>query len=55
MFCTFWNKWASRSTKQGDFSEVLLSQAAFAAVALLFMPLCMYRQTSAAEQAKKAA
>jgi len=52
--CFFWNGWASKSTKDGDFQAVLLSQAIFGAISLLCMPLCMHRQ-QAAEDAKKKA
>ena len=51
--CFFWNAWASKSSKSGDFSDVLLSMAGFAAVSLVCMPLCMYRQATKAASDKK--
>lgn len=52
--CFFWNGWASKATKGGDFKEVLLSQSLFAVVSLACMPLCMYRMQQKADLAKKA-
>jgi hypothetical protein len=52
--CFFWNAWASKSTKQGDFTQVLLSMSAFAAISLACMPLCMHRQAAVDMKAKKA-
>ena len=48
-----WNPWASAIAKTGDFQQVLLSQAAFGAIAMVTMPLCMYRLNQKAEAAKK--
>ena len=48
-----WNPWASAIAKSGDFEKVLLSQAAFGAVSMLCMPLCMYRINQKADAAKK--
>ena len=49
-----WNPWASAIAKTGDFREILLSQAAFGALSMLMMPLCMYRLNAKLEAAKKA-
>ena len=48
----FWNRWATKSSKDGDYSAVLHTQVLFAAIGLA-MPYCMYRQV-AAEKAKAA-
>ena len=48
-----WNPWASRSSKGGDFSHVLLSQAAFAAISTVMMPIGMARVNAKAAAEKK--
>ena len=50
--CFFWNSWASKSTKGGDFRQVLLSQALFGAISLVCMPWCMTRQVALAKKQK---
>ena len=52
-FCIFWNRWASTASKGGDFTQVLISMSAFAAISTICMPLCMYRQAIMTEQSKK--
>jgi len=49
-----WNPWASSFAKSGNFKQILLSQAAFGAISMLTMPLCMHRQNAKAAAAKKA-
>jgi len=49
-----WNPWASSLAKSNDFTTILLSQAAFGAISMVTMPLCMYRQNAKAATAKKA-
>jgi sugar phosphate permease len=53
--CMFWNPWASKASKDGDFTIVLLSMSAFGALALLTMPLCMHRMQAAGSEEKKRA
>jgi len=49
-----WNPWASALAKTGDFRTILLSQAAFGALSMLTMPLCMHRLNTKAAAVKKA-
>lgn len=48
-----WNPWASAIAKTGDFRMILLSQAAFGAISLVTMPLCMQRVNATTAAAKK--
>ena len=50
-----WNPWASASSKGGDFTMVLLSQAAFGAVSAITMPLAMARINARGRATKKQA
>ena len=50
-----WNPWASASSKGGDFTMVLLSQAAVGAVSALTMPLAMARINARGRATKKQA
>jgi len=52
--CFFWNSWASKETKGGDFTSVLLSQALFGGLSMLCMPLCMARANARELESKKA-
>ena len=48
-----WNPWATSSSKGGDFKQMLLSQAAFAAISAVMMPLGMARVNAKAAAEKK--
>ena len=48
-----WNPWASAIAKSGDFQQILLSQALFGLISMVFMPLCMYRQNAKLAGEKK--
>uniref|UniRef100_A0A7S0P042 Major facilitator superfamily (MFS) profile domain-containing protein n=1 Tax=Calcidiscus leptoporus TaxID=127549 RepID=A0A7S0P042_9EUKA len=50
----FWNRWATKSSKDGDFAAVLQTLSLFALISL-GMPWCMYRQYRSAEAAAKKA
>ena len=51
--CFFWNSWASKATKGGDFHAVLASQAIFGVISVVCMPLCLYRQEAELAATKK--
>jgi len=51
--CFFWNSWASRATKEGNFEAVLVSQAVFGVISFVCMPLCLYRLEASVADKKK--